>query len=57
MIIIFTAPVVGQIRTVQLASRSFFSNYVLYPNTVNFRCTPVFPLGLVSAPLQEIFDL
>ena len=36
----------------------FFSNYVLYPNTVNLSLhTLVFPLGLVSAPLQDILDL
>ena len=36
----------------------FFSNYVLYPNTVNLSLhTLAFPLGLVSAPLQNILDL
>ena len=36
----------------------FFSNYVLYPNTVNLSLhTLAFPLGLVSAPLQDILDL
>lgn len=36
----------------------FLSNYVLYPNTANLSLhTLVFPLGLLSAPLQEIFDL
>jgi len=36
----------------------FFSNYILYPNTVNLSLhTLIFPLGLLSAPLQEILDL